>query len=197
MLAIELFYRTETSSFHGCFFEYLPIFFHLQVCGISLIRFKEFRKLCQCSFVDPLVKGTNKFWIIRGLTGSFNKLRRHITSGVGKTEDESMSAILFHTTPKGYLPHWSYLFRKPEPLGTETKNVVCLRLGTMLHLDIQKGKEYMKTSKFQKDIRGTTACMKTWSSPRRPLFLHVLSFECTTKLCINFLNQFSVFFIFK
>ena len=35
---------------------------------------------------------------------------------------------------------------------------------------------------------------KTCSSPRRPLFLHALSFECTSKLCINFLNQFSVYF---
>ena len=34
----------------------------------------------------------------------------------------------------------------------------------------------------------------TCSSPRRPLFLHVLSFECPSKLCINFLNQFSVYF---
>ena len=40
------------------------------------------------------------------------------------------------------------------------KNVACSRLGKMLHLEIQKGKEAMKTSKFQKDIGGTTACMK-------------------------------------
>ena len=40
MLLIELFYRTQPSSFHGCFFEYLPIFLHIQVFGISLTRFK-------------------------------------------------------------------------------------------------------------------------------------------------------------
>ena len=34
----------------------------------------------------------------------------------------------------------------------------------------------------------------TCSSPRRPLFLQALSFECTSKLCITFLNQFSVYF---
>ena len=34
----------------------------------------------------------------------------------------------------------------------------------------------------------------TCSSPRRPLFLHALSFECTTGLCFNFLNHFSVYF---
>ena len=34
----------------------------------------------------------------------------------------------------------------------------------------------------------------TCSSPRRPLFLHALSFECTSKLCSTFLNQFSEYF---
>ena len=36
--------------------------------------------------------------------------------------------------------------------------------------------------------------MQTYSSPRRPLFLHALSFQCTSNLCINFLKQFSVYF---
>ena len=51
-------------------------------------------------------------------------------------------------------------FMKLYPLGTETKNVACSRLGTMLHVEIQKGKEAMKTSKFQIYIGGTTAYMK-------------------------------------
>ena len=34
----------------------------------------------------------------------------------------------------------------------------------------------------------------TCSSPRRQFFLHTFSFECTSKLCINFLNQFPVYF---
>ena len=50
--------------------------------------------------------------------------------------------------PKGDLPHYSYIFRKPEPLGVDIKNVACSRLGNMFHLDTQKGKEAMKTSKF-------------------------------------------------
>ena len=40
------------------------------------------------------------------------------------------------------------------------KNVMCSRLGTMLHLEIQNGKETMKTSNFQNVMGGTTACMK-------------------------------------
>ena len=35
---------------------------------------------------------------------------------------------------------------------------------------------------------------KTCSIPRRTFFLHALSFESTSKLCITFLNKFSVYF---
>ena len=42
----------------------------------------------------------------------------------------------------------------------EMKNFLGSRLGTMLHLDIQKGEEAMKTSKFQKDLGGTTSYIK-------------------------------------
>ena len=160
MLLIELFYRTQPPSFHGCFFDYLPIFLHLQVCGISLTSFKYFWTFRPCSFVDPLVKVVDNFWKICGLIDGFNESRSQIASGKEKTADESMSAIRFRTTPKGDLPHYSYIFRKMEPLGTEMKNVACSRLGTMLHLDIQKGMEAMKKSKFQSVLGGTDACMK-------------------------------------
>ena len=39
-------------------------------------------------------------------------------------------------------------------------NLACYRLGTMLHLEIKKGKEAMKASTFQKDTGGTAACTK-------------------------------------
>ena len=84
MLAIELFYRTKLCSFHGCFFEYLPIFLHLQVCGIYLTSFNEFRTFLPCSFVDPLVKVTDNFWKIRGLIDGFNESRSKIASGKEK-----------------------------------------------------------------------------------------------------------------
>ena len=47
-----------------------------------------------------------------------------------------------------------------EKLGKETKNVAGFWLGMTLHLDIQKGKEAMKTSEFQKYLKFNTACMK-------------------------------------
>ena len=77
--------------------------------------------------------------------------------------DDLMSAIIIYTTPKGDFPHYSYIFRNMEPLGTEMKNVVCSRLGTKLHLYIQKVKEAMKKSKFHKYLGGTIACIKRLS----------------------------------
>ena len=71
-----------------------------------------------------------------------------------------MSAIRFRTTPKVDLLHYSYIFRNPELLGTEMNNVAFSRLGAMLHLEIQKVEEAMKTSKFHNVLGGTTVCMK-------------------------------------
>ena len=87
----------------------------LQVYVISLTRFKDFRTFWPSSFVDLLVKGTDNFWKIRGPIDGFNESRRQSASGVKKTADESMSAILFCTTPKGDLLHHSFIFRNPDP----------------------------------------------------------------------------------
>ena len=86
-----------------------------------------------------MLKGIDKFWKVWGVIGGFNESRRQIDSGVVKPSYESMSSIHFCTTPKGDLPNYSYMFRHPEHLGTDIKNVACSRLGNRLHLDIQKG----------------------------------------------------------
>ena len=112
-----------------------------------------------CSFVDPLVKGIDNFWKFLGIIDGFNELRRQISYGVGKTSDESMIAIQFCTTLKGYLPHYSYIFMQPGPLRTEIKNVACSVLGTMLLQESQRGEEAMKALGFQKYIGGTVVCI--------------------------------------
>ena len=76
----------------------------------------------------------------------FNKSFRKIEWGSEKTEDELTSAIRFRTTPKCDLPHYLFIFRNPELLGIELKNVVCSRLGTMLYLEIKRGEEAINTS---------------------------------------------------
>ena len=71
-----------------------------------------------------------------------------------------MSFIQLFTPSKGYLPHYSYIFRNMYPLGTYMNNVDGSRLVNMLHLEIKKGKDAMKTPIFQKYTRGTAVCMK-------------------------------------
>ena len=71
-----------------------------------------------------------------------------------------MSAILFWTTEKGNLPHLSYIFRKPEPLGTEFNTVACSVTGALLFIEIQRGKEGIKDSRYQYELGATAECTK-------------------------------------
>ena len=61
--------------------------------------------------------------------------------------DESLSKIRFWTTEKWNLPHLSYTFRKPEPLGTEFNTVYCSVTGSLLFIEVQRGKEGMNNSR--------------------------------------------------
>ena len=58
------------------------------------------------------------------------------------------------------MPHHLFIFRKPDPLGTELNNSACSRLETMFYLRIKKGKVDMKLSDFQQQIGGKSAQMK-------------------------------------
>ena len=59
-----------------------------------------------------------------------------------------MSAIRFQTMAKGNLPHSSYIFIKPEPLGTEFNKVACSVTGAFIFIELQRVKEGMKHSKY-------------------------------------------------
>ena len=72
MLATEIFYLTLIHSLIGYYFEYLPLS-PLQVFGVYLTRFKEFKAFLPCSFTSPLIKGIYKFWKVQGLIDGFNK----------------------------------------------------------------------------------------------------------------------------
>ena len=63
-----------------------------------------------------------------------------------------MSAIRFGTTVKGGLPHLSFIFRKPEPLGTEFNNVTCYVTGALIVILIQSRKEGMKKSQYHMNL---------------------------------------------
>ena len=57
------------------------------------------------------------------------------------------------------MPNISFIKSKPEPLGTEFKNIVNGMTGQMLWLEIQEGKDRMKTKDFQGRLGGTAACV--------------------------------------
>ena len=63
-------------------------------------------------------KATAEWWRAKFLIYGFNEARKNIAASFLKVGDESMSAIRFWKTEKGNVPHLSYIFHKPEPLGT-------------------------------------------------------------------------------
>ena len=66
---------------------------------------------------------TDEWWRGEHLFDGFNTACKNIAASFLKVGDELMSTIRFRTTAKGNLPHLSYIFWKPEPLGTEFKTV--------------------------------------------------------------------------
>ena len=52
----------------------------------------------------------------------------------------------------------SYIKRKPEPLGTEFKNLVDGLSGQMVWLEIQEGVDRMSKKEFS-NLGGTVACV--------------------------------------
>ena len=57
-----------------------------------------------------------------------------------KVGDESMIAIRLRKKVKGNLLHLSYIFQKPDPLGTELNTVACSVTGALLFIEVQRGK---------------------------------------------------------
>ena len=49
--------------------------------------------------------------------------------------------------------------RKPEPLGSEFKNIVDGLSGEMVWLELQEGKNRMATKEYQQELDTTAACV--------------------------------------
>ena len=88
----------------------------------------------------------------------FNEAFSNIASSYLKVGDEYIRVIRSSTTPKGKLPHLSYIFRKPEPLGTEFKTVACSVTGALIFLDIHRGNEGMKLIRYYLGLYATAIC---------------------------------------
>ena len=105
-----------------------------QIPGISITRGMELRKCWPQVFESEADKATDEWWSAKLLFDGFNTACNNIAASFLKVGDESMSAIRFRTTAKGNLPHLSYIFRKPETLGTEFKIVACSITGALLFI---------------------------------------------------------------
>mmetsp|Transcript_20233 Transcript_20233/g.43993 ORF Transcript_20233/g.43993 Transcript_20233/m.43993 type:complete len:627 (-) Transcript_20233:1152-3032(-) len=93
------------------------------------------------------------------LVNGFNSNRaQKVAASHCKILDEVMSAWSPTTTKYGGLPFLSFILRKPQPLGTEFKNVACTEMGTFLHLEIQRGALPMQAKKYSKELGGTVGC---------------------------------------
>ena len=109
---------------------------------------KGFRKYFPRGFDLEGYKEEDEWWRARLLIYGFNKACSNIAASYLKVGYESMSAIRFCTTSKGDLPHLSYIFRNPEPLGVEFNTVVFSVTGYLIFLDIQWEEEGVKSSRF-------------------------------------------------
>ena len=103
---------------------------------------------------------TYEWWRPKLLIYGFNEVYKNIPVSYLKVGDESMSAIRFRKMTKGNLPHLSYIFCKPKQLGTEFKTVVCYVTGSLLLVEVQRGKEGMNSIIYHLRLGVTTACTK-------------------------------------
>ena len=103
-------------------------------------RFKQIKKFIPFMFEDPLLQDVDPWWRFVSACHQFNSNRQTtVAASVHKTFDEFMSAYKPRTTRTGGLPHLSYIERKPEPLGTEFKNVACGLTGMFIGMELQWG----------------------------------------------------------
>ena len=97
--------------------------------------------------------------MFRPVVCAFNENRRRTVNFSGlAVGDESMSQWAPRTSAYGGLPTISFVKRKPRPLGTELKDVVDGVHRVLLFLEIQEGKEQMKTKKYFSEVGATSAC---------------------------------------
>ena len=102
----------------------LIVFLPLDLWNLSHQK-KEFRKYWPRGFELQGDKEEDEWWRARLFIYGFNEALSNIASSYLKVRDESMSAIKFFTMLKGNLPHLSYLFLRPEPLGAKFKTFAC------------------------------------------------------------------------
>ena len=111
------------------------------------------------AFFDA-VNEHNPWYPIQSLVEAFNDNRRKwLVASLVIVLDESMSNFQPRTTKTSLLPHLSFIFRKPKPLGTEYKVAADGEVRVVGYIEIQKGAAAMRSEPyFINGIGSTAAC---------------------------------------
>jgi hypothetical protein len=129
-------------------------------------RFEDIRCSFAFAFSDTTRSDPNSterydpWYMLSKWISEFNSNRvEMVCASYIKVHDETMCAWKPRKNKTGGLPNISFIFRKPEPLGTEFKSACCPTTGIMLFLEIQRGKTEMRkwSAKFD-DIGATASC---------------------------------------
>eukprot|EP00873_Tetraselmis_striata_P019334 jgi/Tetstr1/439598/TSEL_028022.t1 len=127
---------------------------------MPLHRFKYIRSLIKNAKADLDSTMSEPWAWFRRAATEFNANRATIlNAGIFATMDESMSAYQPRPTKLGGLPNLSFIYRKPEPLGTEMKTVCDCDTGVMTYIEIQEGRDHMRVKPHAAEHGVTTACV--------------------------------------
>ena len=122
-------------------------------------RFNALRRYAPWAFADAGKLATDKWSMLSPVVKAYNDNRRRTIRRTGVIVlDESMSAWKPRATKTGGLPNITFIRRKPKPLGTEFKTACDGLFRILLHLEIQEGREAMRSKPKFKELGATTAC---------------------------------------
>lgn len=137
--------------------------------GMTENRFSKIRAVFRCGPSDAASFAANDWCFVENILDGFNqRMSEQFTAGWLLGTDESMGAWrgkVGKLDPKK-CPKLMYVQRKPEPLGTEFKNIGDALSGVILRQEITKGKaEEVKPKFWSKEVGATAATTMRLSEP--------------------------------
>eukprot|EP00873_Tetraselmis_striata_P006595 jgi/Tetstr1/426859/TSEL_017073.t1 len=125
---------------------------------MPLYRFMAIKALVNYAQADFSATVSDPWsWFRRDATELNSNRRAVLSTGLFATMDESMSAFQPRKTKLGGMPNFSFIYRKPKPLGTEFKVVCDCSTGVMTHIEIHEGRDAMRQKPGADEHGVTTA----------------------------------------
>jgi len=128
--------------------------------GMSIGRFTKLKAVLRFGPEDTDSFQDNEYCFCEGLITAFNAhMNECIFPGWLLAPDESMFAWRGKVgkNDRHKCPKLQFVRRKPEPLGTEIKNIGCALSGLIIFMEIMKGKAELVKPKFWSRENGATA----------------------------------------